>query len=162
MCTLNYQDSYLDLDSVFSIITMAASTRKFSVVEMMLPDHLLLRVPVDNANSASPSYSPHELANWPAYKFGIETMLRSYGLEGHIAEDPRTRLIQVSREQWEAEEELCRAIIAFNVKDFTPIFGGSRLSEKSAGDIWTWLSGMHKERVWSGMEKEGESECRFQ
>ena len=110
----------------------------------MLPEHLLLRV-------VSPTTS--QLANWPAYKFGIETMLRARGLEGHIdispSIGPRGRIhlpTRVNRdmEQWEAEEELCRAIIGFNVKDFTEIFREWRLVENSVRDTWRWLTNLSK------------------
>ncbi|KAI1796946.1 hypothetical protein LXA43DRAFT_495366 [Ganoderma leucocontextum] len=127
--------------------------KTFSVAEIMLPDHLLLRV-AEGARRV--------LVNWPAYKFGIETILRANGLEGHIAASGHLRLPrQVSQEQWAAEEELCRAIIGFNVKDFTQIFGSSRLSEKEVGEIWKWLSGLDKERMWHGMELEP-GECKYQ
>ncbi len=122
----------------------ATPAPKFSVAEIMLPDHLLLRV--------GPSSDDRVLANWPAYKFGVEEILRAYGLKGHIAEKGDSRR-STEPEQWEAEEELCRAIIVFNVKDFTEVFGGLDLglSEVSAGDIWRALSDMKKAQARPGM-----------
>ncbi|PIL23128.1 hypothetical protein GSI_14437 [Ganoderma sinense ZZ0214-1] len=131
----------------------------------MLPDHLHLRV----STPMPPGRRPREIANWPAYKFGVEAMLRAHGLEEHIrvaaaapevpGQPRRTQVTctvssQQSQSQWAAEEELCKAIIGFNVKDFSEIFGESPLGERSAADVWKWLSGLDKERAWAGMKEE--------
>ena len=137
---------------------------KFSLAEIMLPDRFHLRV----SRPVPPHSRPRAIANWPAYKFGVETMLRARGLEGHLrlaaveaeagARDPRRTEANLmgstseQRQEWAAEEEVCKAIIGFNVRDFSEIFGESPLSERSAAEIWKWLGGLDKQRAWAGMK----------
>ncbi|KAM5543472.1 hypothetical protein V8D89_002723 [Ganoderma adspersum] len=132
-----------------------SSVRSIPLAQIMLPDHLLLRV----SKGTVSGYRPRVVVNWPAYKFGVEAMLRAQALEGHIAarngQGHRQTSTQATSQQWEAEEELCKAIIGFNVKDFSEVCGESSISEKSARDMWAWLSGLNKERAWAGMGSRG-------
>ena len=132
---------------------------KFSLAEIMLPDRFHLRV----SRPVPPHSRPRAIANWPAYKFGVETMLRARGLEGHLrvaadeagGREPHrteTNSSQQLQQQWAAEEEVCKAIIGFNVRDFSEIFGESPLAERSAAEIWKWLGGLDKQRAWAGMK----------
>nr|VWP01942.1 N/A [Ganoderma boninense] len=114
--------------------------------EIMLPDHLLLRVAEPESKDG---HRRRLLVNWPAYKFGIETMLQAYGLEGHLTGGPSES--SATREQWKAEEEVCTAIIGCNVKDFAEIFGDLRPA-KLVCQIWQWLSRLDKEEAPDGMD----------
>ena len=103
----------------------------------MLPDHLLLRVGTSTDLRGRPL-----LANWPAYKFGVEMLLRAKGLEGHIEEGGRRPLGAESR-QWQAEDDLCKIVIGFNVKDFSQIFEStpkpSSSTQMTAAAMWAEL-----------------------
>ncbi|EJF64830.1 hypothetical protein DICSQDRAFT_133539 [Dichomitus squalens LYAD-421 SS1] len=43
-----------------------------------------------------------------------------------------------SPEQWRNVDELCKTIIALNVKDFAPLFG-REMQKASAAQMWKWL-----------------------
>ncbi|TBU33431.1 hypothetical protein BD311DRAFT_748576 [Dichomitus squalens] len=114
-----------------------ASRDGFSIAELMLPDHLLLR-----ATSTADPEGKCMLGNWPAYSFGVEMLLRIRGLEGHL-DEKKGRSSRVNADQWQAEEDLCKLVIGFNVKDFAEVFGSSLLPirETTAAAMWSELAG---------------------
>ena len=117
----------------------------FNIAEVMLPDHLLLRV-----GPSSNSRGRQQLANWSAYKFGVEMLLRAKGLERHIKEGGG-RCSGMDARRWQAEDDMCKVIIGFNVKDFMQIFGPELIPlsspEVTAAGIWSELEGQGKSEL---------------
>ena len=118
-----------------------------SIPDVFFPEHLRLSAAA---------------GNWPAYKHAVETVCRLKGVAGNLAvirhygpPDPRPEDIDEgrAREDWLAREELCKAIVTLNIKDF-PAYGVPVGEGVHARTVWARLCEIHrpKRTCWSLME----------
>ncbi len=90
--------------------------------------------------------------NWPAYKHAVETVCRLKGVADNLtvihAYAPWPEEHE-ARDDWLWREELCKAIVTLNVKDF-PAYGVPAGQDVHARTVWWRLCEMHrpKRRCW--------------
>ena len=85
--------------------------------------------------------------NWREYKQAVETICRVAGVEDNL-----TYVWHPERhdKDWVACDELCKAIITLNVRDF-PRYGVSAGKETTAHDVWAQLVEIHSPKRWCGL-----------
>lgn len=102
--------------------------------------------------------------NWHEYRHAMETICRLHGVDENLqflfceawAESPTACPTSderaKERDEWLRKEELCKAIITLNIKDFTR-FGIQAGRGIDASRIWRRLVEMHtkKRRCWEGL-----------
>ncbi|RPD64228.1 hypothetical protein L226DRAFT_376137 [Lentinus tigrinus ALCF2SS1-7] len=87
--------------------------------------------------------------NWKEYKQAIETICRIAGVEDNLTPE---RHGGRQDEDWAERDELCKAIITLNVRDF-PRYGVSAGKETPAHDVWAQLVKIHSPKRWCGLFK---------
>ena len=93
--------------------------------------------------------------NWAEYKHAVETVCRLKGVDENLmANDAclfahRKDFLQNEPDDWWVRDELCKAIITLNVKDFTR-YGVPAGENVPARTVWARLVEMHKPRPKKG------------
>ncbi|PIL25129.1 hypothetical protein GSI_13018 [Ganoderma sinense ZZ0214-1] len=89
--------------------------------------------------------------NWPAYKHAVETVCRLKGVADNLTAMDAYAIWHEDddgREDWQWREELCKAIITLNIKDF-PAHGVRAGEGVPARVVWARLCEIHRpKRRW--------------
>ncbi|KAI0369172.1 hypothetical protein BV20DRAFT_968364 [Pilatotrama ljubarskyi] len=101
---------------------MATSNKVPAIQDIIFPAHLRLRA-----------------GNWENYRLAVEIACRLHGVESHLDTSASTPLPAdgEGRARWMREDELCKAIIIFNVENFAGLEVSTK--ERYAGGIWQSL-----------------------
>ncbi|KAI1793527.1 hypothetical protein LXA43DRAFT_1059874 [Ganoderma leucocontextum] len=87
--------------------------------------------------------------NWHAYKHAVETVCRLKGVAENLAviraypPDWLEDDVDEERDDWLARDELCKAIVTLNVKDF-PAYGVPAGEGVDARTVWARLVEIHR------------------
>ena len=110
--------------------------RDQNIPDVFFPEHLRL--------SAS-------ARNWAEYKHAVETVCRLKGVAENLTSAGaglfahRVNIFEDEPDDWSARDELCKAVITLNVKDF-PRYGVLAGEDVPARAVWARLVEMHTPR----------------
>ncbi|KAI0708822.1 hypothetical protein C8T65DRAFT_206230 [Cerioporus squamosus] len=90
-----------------------------------------------------PAHQRLGATKWPEFKHTIETICRVVGVEDHLTSE--TPVGEWYPEDWAARDELCKAIITLNVRDF-PRYGVLAGKDTPAHAVWAHLVKIHEPR----------------
>ena len=83
-------------------------------------------------------------ASWPEYKHAVETACELTGVSANLASSPARgpALLAVDKADWQRQDELCKAIITLNIKNF-PRFHIPAGRDVPARAVWARLVAIH-------------------
>ncbi|OSC99873.1 hypothetical protein PYCCODRAFT_1437844 [Trametes coccinea BRFM310] len=97
------------------------------------------------------------MGNWTSYQTAVETFLRLKGLEAHLAATDQAFESDekgTERRQWEADDELARAVIILNIRGAHPEWLEKACTEQGGAAV-LWIQ-IKDNRVKGGNEQKAE------